>query len=310
VNFNFTDQVRKVLRMAREEATRLEHDYVGTEHILLGLIHDTGGVGVQVLACFQAESEQIRERLEASLRPGKSTIAMGELPYTSRAKKVLEYAMDEARRMNHSYVGTEHILLGLLREEKGIAAEVLNGLGVTLEPARSEVVRILGSGSPARGEGRAGGGWLQRLLGTEPPEAPARRGFTVSIDDTSTASIYVQIVAQVQEAVATGRLQPGDRLPTVRELADELDIAPGTVARAYGELEQRGVVVTEGARGTRVAERPKSPLPEGERPETLAGLLRPVAVAAFHLGATAKELRAALEQAMKGIFDGEERTGS
>ncbi len=109
-------------------------------------------------------------------------------------------------------------------------------------------------------------------------------------------------MAQVQEAVATGRLQPGERLPPVRRLADQLDIAPGTVARAYGELERLGMVVTEGARGTRVAERKQNPLPEAERPDTLVGLLRPVAVAAFHLGATAAELRTALEEAMRDIF--------
>jgi GntR family transcriptional regulator len=90
----------------------------------------------------------------------------------------------------------------------------------------------------------------------------------------------------------------------VRRLAEELDIAPGTVARAYSELERLGVVVTEGARGTRVAKQPKTPLPEAERPETLEGLLRPVAVAAFHLGATGEELRDALDRAMHGIFNG------
>jgi DNA-binding transcriptional regulator YhcF (GntR family) len=99
-----------------------------------------------------------------------------------------------------------------------------------------------------------------------------------------------------------GDLKPGDRLPTVRHLADKLDIAPGTVARAYGELERLGVVVTEGARGTRVAQRERPPMPASERPQTLVGLLRPVAVAGFHLGASAPELRAALEDAMKDIF--------
>jgi len=104
-------------------------------------------------------------------------------------------------------------------------------------------------------------------------------------------------------AVATGQLRPGDRLPTVRQLADDLDIAPGTVARAYGELERLGILVTEGARGTRVAEQQKPLVPDAERPNTLVGLLRPVAVAAFHLGASADELRAALDEAMKGIYD-------
>jgi ATP-dependent Clp protease ATP-binding subunit ClpC len=145
MNYNFTDRVRKVLAMAREEAIRLQHDYVGTEHILLGLIREGEGVAAAVLMNVNVDLEQIHERIEDSVRKGKATIALGELPYTSRAKKVLEYAMAEARELNHSYVGTEHLLLGLLREEKGIAAQVLNALGVTLEDARAETLKLLGS---------------------------------------------------------------------------------------------------------------------------------------------------------------------
>ncbi len=145
MNYNFTDRVRKVLAMAREEAIRLQHDYVGTEHILLGLIREGEGVAAAVLTNLNVDLEQIHERVEESVRKGKATIALGELPYTSRAKKVLEFAMAEARDFNHSYVGTEHLLLGLLREEKGIAAQVLNSLGVTLDEAREETLKVLGS---------------------------------------------------------------------------------------------------------------------------------------------------------------------
>ena len=145
MNYNFTDRVRKVLAMAREEAIRLQHDYVGTEHVLLGLIREGEGVAAAVLSNLNVDLDAVHEGVEESVRPGKATIALGELPYTSRAKKVLEYAMAEARELNHSYVGTEHLLLGLLREEKGIAAQVLNSLGVTLEETRSETLRILGS---------------------------------------------------------------------------------------------------------------------------------------------------------------------
>src|SRR5688572_389723 len=145
MNYNFTDRVRKVLAMAREEAIRLQHDYVGTEHLLLGLIREGEGVAAAVLTNLNVDLEQIHERVEESVRKGKATIALGELPYTSRAKKVLEFAMAEARELNHSYVGTEHLLLGLLREEKGIAAQVLNSLGVSLEEARAETLKLLGS---------------------------------------------------------------------------------------------------------------------------------------------------------------------
>jgi ATP-dependent Clp protease ATP-binding subunit ClpC len=152
MNYNFTDRVRKVLAMAREEAIRLQHDYVGTEHVLLGLIREGEGVAAAVLTNLNVDLDAIHEGVEESVRKGKATIALGELPYTSRAKKVLEYAMAEAREMNHSYVGTEHLLLGLLREEKGIAAQVLNSLGVTLEDARTETLRILGSDVGSGGE--------------------------------------------------------------------------------------------------------------------------------------------------------------
>ena len=145
MNYNFTDRVRKVLAMAREEAIRLQHDYVGTEHILLGLIREGEGVAAAVLQHLSVDLEQIHERVEESVRKGKATIALGELPYTSRAKKVLEFAMKEAREFTHSYVGTEHLLLGLLREEKGIAAQVLNSLGVTLDEARGETLKLLGT---------------------------------------------------------------------------------------------------------------------------------------------------------------------
>ena len=158
MNYNFTDRVRKVLAMAREEAIRLQHDYVGTEHILLGLIREGEGVAAAVLTNLDVDLEQIHERVEESVRKGKATIALGELPYTSRAKKVLEFAMAEARDFNHSYVGTEHLLLGLLREEKGIAAQVLNSLGVTLEEARAETLKVLGSDvSPSEPAGIGGG---------------------------------------------------------------------------------------------------------------------------------------------------------
>jgi len=158
MNYNFTDRVRKVLAMAREEAIRLQHDYVGTEHILLGLIREGEGVAAAVLTNLSVDLGQIHERVEESVRKGKATIALGELPYTSRAKKVLEFAMAEAREFNHSYVGTEHLLLGLLREEKGIAAQVLNSLGVGLEDARAETLKVLGSDvTPSEPAGIGGG---------------------------------------------------------------------------------------------------------------------------------------------------------
>lgn len=149
MNYNFTDRVRRVLELARDEAIRLQHDYVGTEHILLGLIREGQCVAAQVLLNLEVDTEQVRERSEESVRKGKATIALGELPYTSRAKKSIEYAMAEARELNHSYLGTEHLLLGLVREEKGIAAQVLGSLGVSLEKARAETLGVLGGDETA-----------------------------------------------------------------------------------------------------------------------------------------------------------------
>src|SRR6266581_8085973 len=144
--YNFSDRVRRVLQMAREEAARLHHHYVGTEHILLALIREGEGIAAAVLTNLAVELEAIAQRIEETVKKGKATARAGpDLPYTSRAKKVLEFAMSEARELNYTYVGTEHLLLGVLREEKGIGAQVLTDAGVTLETARSEVLRVLGT---------------------------------------------------------------------------------------------------------------------------------------------------------------------
>jgi ATP-dependent Clp protease ATP-binding subunit ClpC len=156
--YNFTDRVRKVLQMAREEAARLHHEYVGTEHILLGLIREGEGVAAAVLTNLNVDLDEIQQKIEETVKKGKAPAAAAgpDLPYTSRAKKVLELAMSEARELNHSYVGTEHLLLGLLREEKGIAAQVLTDAGVNLEQARAETLRLLGSDMPAGAKGASG----------------------------------------------------------------------------------------------------------------------------------------------------------
>ena len=150
--YNFTERVRKVLAMAREEAARLHHEYVGTEHILLGLIREGEGVAAAVLQNLSVDLDEMQQKIEETVKKGKAVQATGpDLPYTSRAKKVLELAMSEARELNHSYVGTEHLLLGLLREEKGIAAQVLTDAGVNLDAARA------GNAAPARhGDAAAG----------------------------------------------------------------------------------------------------------------------------------------------------------
>jgi ATP-dependent Clp protease ATP-binding subunit ClpC len=164
--YNFTERVRKVLQMAREEAQRLHHEYVGTEHILLGLIREGEGVAAAVLQNLNVDLDEVQQKIEETVKKGKAVQATGpDLPYTSRAKKVLELAMSEARELNHSYVGTEHLLLGLLREEKGIAAQVLTEAGVNLDAARTETLRLLGTEMPQQG------GAAPQSAGQSPPAA-------------------------------------------------------------------------------------------------------------------------------------------
>ena len=151
MNYNFTDRVRKVLAMAREEAIRLKHDYVGTEHILLGLIREGEGVAAAVLANLSADLEELKRLVEGNIRTGKSSSSIGELPYTTQAKNVLEHAMAETEELNHTYVGTEHLLLGLLRQEKGLAAKALGEAGIGLDNARAETLKLLGTDMPAGG---------------------------------------------------------------------------------------------------------------------------------------------------------------
>ncbi|MBA3645365.1 MAG: ATP-dependent Clp protease ATP-binding subunit [Gemmatimonadaceae bacterium] len=156
--YNFTERVRKVLAMAREEAQRLKHEYVGTEHILLGLIREGEGVAAAVLQNLSVDLDEIQQKIEETVKKGKAAAATGpDLPYTSRAKKVLELAMGEARDLSHGYVGTEHLLLGLLREEKGIAAQVLSDAGVNLDAARVETLRLLGTEMPQAGAAATAG---------------------------------------------------------------------------------------------------------------------------------------------------------
>jgi len=144
----FTERARKVLSLAQEEAQRFKHNYIGTEHLLLGLVREREGVAAKVLFKLGVELQLVRESVEFIIGRG-DRIVLGEIGLTPRAKKVIELAVDEARRMNHHYIGTEHLLLGLLREGEGIGAGVLESLGVNLEKARRETVSVLSGSSSA-----------------------------------------------------------------------------------------------------------------------------------------------------------------
>jgi ATP-dependent Clp protease ATP-binding subunit ClpC len=146
----FTDRARKVMALANQEAQRFNHEYIGTEHVLLGLVKEGSGVGANVLKNLDVDLRKVRLEVEKLVKSGPEMVTMGKLPQTPRAKKVIEYAIEEARNLNHNYVGTEHLLLGLLREQDGVAAQVLMNLGLKLDEVREEVLNLLGAGGARR----------------------------------------------------------------------------------------------------------------------------------------------------------------
>jgi ATP-dependent Clp protease ATP-binding subunit ClpA len=160
----FTDRARKVLALANQEAQRLRHEYIGTEHILLGLIEEGNGVGASVLRNLDVAFERIHKEVERLVRPGEVTAAVAKLPMTPRAHRALELAIEEARTLNHQNVGTEHLLLGLMQEQDGIAAQVLRNLGLKPEQVREETLLQLAcepdagpNAGPPRGSDVIGG---------------------------------------------------------------------------------------------------------------------------------------------------------
>uniref|UniRef100_A0A832MLJ5 ATP-dependent Clp protease ATP-binding subunit n=1 Tax=Eiseniibacteriota bacterium TaxID=2212470 RepID=A0A832MLJ5_UNCEI len=163
----FTERVRKVIYLAREEAARLQHDYIGTEHLLLGVIREGEGIAATVLNNLGLDLDRIRQEVENMVSASGGTMTIGEIPFTPRAKRVLELAVEEARSLGHNYVGTEHLLLGLIREGEGVAAKVLLELGVDRKRVREETLKLLG-GAPSAGAS------AER---EERPETPALNQF-------------------------------------------------------------------------------------------------------------------------------------
>jgi ATP-dependent Clp protease ATP-binding subunit ClpC len=148
----FTDRARRVLTLAQEEARLLNHSFIGTEHLLLGLIHEGDGVGAQALRSLGISLEAVREKVEETIGMA-GTAPSGSPPFTPRAKKVLELSLREAMQLGHHYIGTEHLLLGLVREGEGVAATVLVSLGADLGRVRQEVIKLMSGGREAH-EGR------------------------------------------------------------------------------------------------------------------------------------------------------------
>lgn len=139
----FTERARKVIILAREEAEKNQHEYLGTEHILVGVLKDGGGVAIAVLQRLNIDLKQMRTELERHMPPNSNTLIIGDIPFTARAKKVLEYAVEEARSMGHSYIGTEHMMLGLMREKDGVAARVLMSMNLHYSEVREQTINLL-----------------------------------------------------------------------------------------------------------------------------------------------------------------------
>ncbi|MDG2200698.1 MAG: ATP-dependent Clp protease ATP-binding subunit [Phycisphaerales bacterium] len=197
-----TDRARKVMALANQEAQRFNHEYIGTEHILLGLVKEGSGVGANVLKNLDIDLRKVRLEVEKLVKSGPEMVTMGKLPQTPRAKKVLEYAIEEARNLNHNYVGTEHLLLGLLREQDGVAAQVLMNLGVKLEEVREEVLNLLGAGVDAEeGEelGESPGGEQQESPRRGKSKTPALDSFGRDLTELAKASDLDPVIGRSEE---------------------------------------------------------------------------------------------------------------
>src|SRR5574337_283754 len=178
----FNDRAKRVLALAQDEAIRFNHNYIGTEHLLLGLVREGEGVAARVLDSLGVELSKVRTAVEFIIGRGDSTTAPSDITLSPRTKKVIELAIDEARKLGHSHVGTEHLLLGLVREGEGIAAGVLESLGVSLDKVRHEVIRVLSQSSSAG------------------PAAETKRA-------SKTPTVY-QLGINLTEAARAGRLDP------------------------------------------------------------------------------------------------------
>jgi ATP-dependent Clp protease ATP-binding subunit ClpC len=145
----FTDRARKVLALANQEARRFNHHYIGTEHILLALVREGRGVGANVLKYLDVDLRRVRLEVEKLITATPKPASEGDLPQTPRVKTVIQHAIEESGNLNHNYVGTEHLLLGLLREGEGVAGQVLMNLGISFENARQELINLLGHSPPS-----------------------------------------------------------------------------------------------------------------------------------------------------------------
>ncbi len=204
------------MALANQEAQRFNHEYIGTEHLLLGLVMENSGVGATVIKNFGVDISALRAELEKLVQRGPDVVTPGKLPQTPRAKHVIEYAVEEARALHHNYVGTEHILLGLLREREGIAAQMLTNLGLQLEAVRHEVLRLLGVAE-----------------GPAPASAGEKKPGAASYKDMPVWQKADELAQQVYAVTGTF---PPEQIPGVASRLRELALAiPPHIAEAHGQ---------------------------------------------------------------------------
>jgi len=196
----FTNRARHVVVLAQEEARRLHHNYIGTEHVLLGLLGEPEGVAARVLEGFGMSLDGTREEVEAIIGIGKGQ-QTGHIPFTPRAKKTLEYALREALQLHHNYIGTEHILLGVIREGDGVGAKILKQHSADLAPIRTAILDLLLPGVPAAGA--RGRRWLRRFAGADPGET-SEPGEQSELRTTPAADISLSEAARLAGSQPVG----------------------------------------------------------------------------------------------------------
>ena len=220
----FTDRARKVMALANQEAQRYNHDYIGTEHMLLGIVKEGSGVGANVLKNLGVDLRKVRVEVEKVVKNGPEMVTMGKLPQTPRAKRVVDYAIEELRKLKHNYVGTEHLLLGLLREQDGVAAQVLMNLGLELKQLRAEALNLLGAGV------------------ADPSDEEGTDGSPLTLDSTS-PDVLLWLLQRVLEGLETHknlamRAANYERAAELCDMAEELRLYAeriGAVFEGLGE---------------------------------------------------------------------------
>jgi ATP-dependent Clp protease ATP-binding subunit ClpA len=299
----FTDRARMVMGLARQEAERLQHAYIGTEHLLLGLVEEGSGIAASVLKNLDVDPQSARAEVEKLVRRGETATPSGQVPFTPRAKRVLELGVEEAATLGHAYVGTEHLLLGLIREDEGVGAQVLRTLGAGIDRVRSEVMVLIG--------GEAEGGAAESRPATAAPGArhaqePMSRKIEVLERRMAEALAREDFerAAKIRDELAALRARPAQPEPgggaTADVLRDAVRVARGAsgvlqgaakeLAAAEQALRRAGREASEGA------DRDVDALLEALRrhPESFARILRELGVSEAAFAAVLSAERARL----------------